>query len=120
MNDLERDTVLRELSVLSGKTFPAKFFRRKRTNPAVKGLYEYHNLVRGIYKPTGCEMATAILQTLKGPYTDTLRYDDGAWLRVPSFLCVKGLKASYGVCGVEPMSSSDELRVLIKEAFEGS
>jgi len=80
MNDLERDTVLRELSVLSGKTFPAKFFRQKRTNPAVKGLYEYHNLVRGIYKPTGCEMATAILQTLKGPYTDTLRYDDGAWL----------------------------------------
>ena len=25
-------------------------------------------------------MATAILQTLKGPYTDRLRYDDGAWL----------------------------------------
>jgi len=84
MNDLERDTVLRELSVLSGKTFPAAFFGRKRTNPAVIGWYEYHNLVRGIYKPTGCEMATAILQTLKGPYKDTLRYDDGlgSWITI--------------------------------------
>jgi hypothetical protein len=79
MNDLERDIVLLELSRLSGKTLPAKFFRQKRTNPAVKGEYEYHNLVRGIYKPTGCEMATSILQTLKGPYEDALLYDNGTW-----------------------------------------
>ena len=79
LNDLERDVILLELRALSGKTFPASFFRQKRTNPAVKGQYEYHNLVRGIYKPTGCEMATSILQTLKGPYADTLRYEDGTW-----------------------------------------
>ena len=79
MNDREREVILLELDVLSGRIFPASFFRQKRTNPAVKGQYEYHNLVRGIYKPTGCELATSILQTLKGPYRDTLRYDDGTW-----------------------------------------
>jgi hypothetical protein len=74
MNDHDRDSVLTELDASSGQIVPAEFFRRKRTNKTVKGLYEYHNLVRGIYKPKGCDLATTVLQTLTGPYRDSLNY----------------------------------------------
>ncbi len=74
LNDLDRDAVLAELNTSSDQIFPARFFRQKRTNKAVKGPYEYHNLVRGIYKPSGCDLAISIRQTLTGPYQDALNY----------------------------------------------
>jgi len=75
LDDSSRDVVLAELNMLSGQVFPAQFFRQKRTNTAVKGTYEYHNLIRGIYKPQGCELAISVIQAMTGPYSDTLRLD---------------------------------------------
>jgi HNH endonuclease len=80
MNEFERNVVVAELSSFAGQTYPASFIREKRTNGVIQEKYQYHNLVRGIYKPAGCELALSILQTLTGPYADSLNQDQhGGW-----------------------------------------
>jgi hypothetical protein len=98
LNDEDRDVVLAELNDQAGQVFPAEFFRRKRTNKTVSGPYEYHNLVRGIYKPSGCDLAITILQTLTGPYRDSLNY------QTPSRWSLEYVQQGKGASGWDNLS----------------
>src|SRR5438445_9751206 len=76
---LERSIVLSEIQKHSGKILPSSFFREKRSNPLVEEKYEYHNLIRGIYKPKGSDLALSILQVAGGRYADSLEQHGNIW-----------------------------------------
>lgn len=61
-----------------GTIVPAKFIQR--TSEFISGITRIHNLIEGIYKPSGSEYALSIASMKVNPYADKLTYlPDGRW-----------------------------------------
>jgi hypothetical protein len=73
-----RWATFRALLPYYGKIVPAKFIQR--TSAFIPGITRIHNLIEGIYKPSGSEYALSIASMKVNPYADKLTYlPDGRW-----------------------------------------
>jgi hypothetical protein len=74
----ERWKAFRILAPYFGKVVSARFIQK--TEEKLKGLTRIHNLIEGIYKPSGACYGFAIASMLKNPYADKIAYNaDGSW-----------------------------------------
>ena len=74
----ERWNAFRLLAPYFGKVVTARFIQK--TEEKIAGVTRIHNLIEGIYKPSGAHYAFSIASMLKNPYADRISYhDDRSW-----------------------------------------